>query len=139
MLTAADVHYLRDAQYVSARIFWSRDEQNIWTIPGIFAVGPDGKVAQGSRALEAIRLLWLLGNNEDDFPNIHLATQKGVLLSDLLQQQAKPGAPAQRGYVTFRTNVSYPIQQAAFRYQRDHGARALNRAVEDLLKNLVGG
>ncbi len=137
-LTAADVHYLRDAQYVSARIFWVR-EQDIWTIPGVFAVGPDGKVANGSRTLEAIRLLWLLGSNEDDFPGIHAATQKGILFSDLLKQQAKSSSShAQGGVVVFRT-TSYPVQQAAFRYQRDHGARALNRAIEDLLKNLCNG
>jgi hypothetical protein len=136
MLTAADVHYLRDAQYVSARIFWVR-EQDIWTIPGIFAVGPDGKVAQGSRALEAIRLLWLLGNNGDDFPGIHAATQKGVLVSDLIKQQAKSGSGQGQSAVLVARMVSYSVQQAAFRYMHDHGARALNSAIEDLLKNLI--
>lgn len=138
LLTAADVHYLRDAQYASERIFWVR-EQDIWTIPGVFAVGPDGKIAQGSRVLEAIRLLWLLGNNEDDFPGIHAATQKGVLVSDLLRQEAKSGSGQAQGSVAFARTVSFPVQQAAFRYQRDHGARALNRAIEDLLKNLCNG
>jgi hypothetical protein len=138
MLTAADVHYLRDAQYVSARIFWVR-ERDIWTIPGIFAVGPDGKVAQGSRALEAIRLLWLLGNNEDDFPGIHAAAQKGVLFSDLIKQQAKSGSGQAQGAVLVARMVSHPVAQAAFRYQRVHGARALNRAIEDLLNNLING
>jgi hypothetical protein len=121
---------------VSARIFWVR-EQDIWTIPGIFAVGPDGKVAQGSRALEAIRLLWLLGNNGDDFPGIHAATQKGVLVSDLIKQQAKSGSGQGQSAVLVARMVSYSVQQAAFRYMHDHGARALNSAIEDLLKNLI--
>jgi hypothetical protein len=30
-----------------------------------------------------------------------------------------------------------PVQQAAFRYMRDHGARALNHAIEGLLKDLI--
>jgi hypothetical protein len=135
-LAAADVHYLRDAQYVSARIFWVR-EKDVWTIPGVFAVGPDGSIANGSRALEAIRLLWLLGSNEDDFAGIHAAAQKGVLFSDLIKQQAKSGSGQGQGKVLIARMVSYPVQQAAFRYQRDHGARALNRAIEDLLKNLI--
>jgi hypothetical protein len=138
MLTAADVHYLRDAQYVSERIFWVR-EQDIWTIPGIFAVGPDGKVAQGSRALEAIRLLWLLANNEDDFPGIHAASQKGVLFSDLIKQRAKQGTGQAQGGVAVLRMVSYPVQRAAVRYQREHGTRALDRALEDLLNNLING
>jgi hypothetical protein len=139
MLTAADVHYLRDAQYVSARISWVNYEKDIWTIPGIFTVGPDGKIANGSRTLEAIRLLWLLGNNEDDFPGIHAATRKGVLFSDLIQQQAKSGSgQAQASFAVGRL-VSFPVQQAAYHYMHDHGARALDRAIEDLLKNLMNG
>ena len=138
VLTAADVHYLRDAQYVSARFFWVR-EKDVWTIPGVFAVGPDGKIANGSRALEAIRLLWELGDLEDDFPGVHAAAQKGVLFSDLLKQQAKSSSGQAQGAVLVARTVSYPIQQAALRYQRDHGARALNRAIDDLLKNLCNG
>jgi hypothetical protein len=32
-----------------------------------------------------------------------------------------------------------PVQQAALHYMRDHGVRALNRAIESLLKNLFEG
>ncbi len=135
MLNAAEIHYLRDAQYVSARLGWSEGEQQIWTIPGIFALGPDGKVANGSRALEAIRLLWNLGNLTDDFAGIHEQVQKGVLLSDLFPHPEKPWKPA-GGYMTARV-VSYPVQQAAFRYMHDHGARALDHAIERLLKDLL--
>jgi hypothetical protein len=137
MLNAAEIHYLRDAQYVSARLGWSEGEQQLWTIPGIFAVGPDGKVANGARALEAIRLLWNLGNLTDDFAGIHEQVQKGVLLSDLFPHPEKPWKPT-GGYAAVRT-VSFPVQQAAFRYAHDHGARALDHAVEDLLKDLLAG
>jgi hypothetical protein len=137
LLNAAEIHYLRDGQYVSARLFWARDEQQIWTIPGIFALGPDGKVANGSRALEAIRLLWLLGSTTEDFSGIHTEAQKGVLLSDLIPHPEKPPAPGtEKGYVTART-VSYPLQQAASRYMGDHGARAFDRAIESLLNDLL--
>jgi hypothetical protein len=135
MLTAAEIHYLRDAQYVSARLGWSEGEQQIWTIPGIFALGPDGKVANGSRALEAIRLLWNLGNLTDDFAGIHEQVQKGVLLSDLFPHPEKPWKRA-GGYMAARV-VSYPVQQAAIRYMHDHGARALDHAIEGLLKGLL--
>jgi hypothetical protein len=135
MLNAAEIHYLRDGQYVSARLGWSRGEQQLWTIPGIFAVGQDGKVANGSRALEAIRLLYNLGNLTDDFAGIHEQVQKGVLLSDLFPHPEKPWKPT-GGYATVRT-VSFPVQQAAFRYMHDHGARALDQAIEGLLKDLL--
>jgi hypothetical protein len=140
MLTTAEVHYLLDAQYVSARVAWVGYEKDIWTIPDVFALGPDGKVAHGARALEAIRLFWLLGNSTDDFQGIHAEAQKGVLLSDRIPHPEQPSAPgkAQGGAVVFR-NVSFPVQQAAYRYVHDHGDRALNRALEDLLKDLLNG
>ncbi|MGB0066186.1 MAG: hypothetical protein WBP85_17220, partial [Terracidiphilus sp.] len=137
MLNAAEVHYLRDAQYVSAQLSWTNDEKDIWTIPGVFALGPDGKVAKGSRALEAIRLLWLLGTNEDDFAGIHAQVKKGVLLSDLYSHPERPAPPDQRSGVVMARIVSMPVQNAALQYMHDHGARALNHAIEDLLKNLL--
>ena len=138
MLNAAEIHYLRDAEYVSARVAWVGYEKDIWTIPGIFALGPDGKVANGSRALEAIRLVWQLGNLTEDFEGIHAEAQKGVLASDLISHPEKPPAPGheQHGTLVFRT-VSFPVQQAAFRYRRDHGDRAIDHAIEGLLKDLI--
>lgn len=137
MLNASEIHYLQDAQYVSARLAWVGYEKDIWTIPAVFALGPDGKVANGSRALEAIRLLWLLGSTTDDFAGIHKQVQKGVLLSDLIQHPEKPREPGTaEGHVTVGL-VSYPVQQAAFRYMRDHGTRAFDHAVERLLRDLL--
>lgn len=138
MLNAAEIHYCRDAQYVSAQLSWTNYEKDIWTIPGVFALGPDGKVAKGSRALEAIRLLWLLGNNEDDFAGIHKQVQKGALLSDLYLHPETPIAPGQKGqgYASFSI-VSFPVQGAALQYIRNHGVRAFDRAIEGLLKELL--
>ncbi len=138
-LNAAEIHYLRDAQYVSAHVAWVGYEKDIWTIPGVFALGPDGKVANGSRTLEAIRLVWLLANNTDDFQGIHAQVQKGVLLSDRFPHPEKPLAPSheQRSFAEVRSVPPNPVQQAAFRYMHDHGARALNHAIEGLLKDLL--
>ncbi len=137
MLNAAEIHYCRDAQYVSAQLSWTNYEKDIWTIPGVFALGADGKVAKGARALEAIRLLWQMGNIEDDFAGIHSQVEKGVLLSDLYPHPERPIPPSQRSGTMIGMTVSFPVRNAAFQYMHDHGARALNRAIEDLLKNLL--
>jgi hypothetical protein len=141
LLNAAEIHYLRDAQYFSASTIWIRYEKDIWTIPGVFALGPDGKVANGSRALEAIRLLWLLGNETEDFSGIHAAAQKGILVSDRFRQPEKPPAPgqAQSSFSVARMEGPNPVQQAALHYRRDHGVFALDRAIVSLLKNLLAG
>jgi hypothetical protein len=94
LLNAAEIHYLLDARYVTAQLSWARNRQNIWTIPNIYAVAAEGKVADGSRALEAIQLLWLLGNTTEDFGGIHEAAQKGVLISDRIPHPEKPRCQA---------------------------------------------
>jgi len=138
MLNAAEVHYLRDAQYVSAQLSWTNYDKQIWTIPGVFALGPDGKVAKRARALEAIRLLWLLANNEDDFAGVHKQFQKGVLLSDLYPHPETPIAPGQKGQGYASAGiVSFPVQGAAIQYARSHGARAFDRMIEHSLGDLL--
>jgi hypothetical protein len=138
MLNAAEIHYMRDAQYVSAHLSWTMGQKQIWTIPGVFALGQDGKVANGSRALEAIRLLWQLGNSTEDFAGIHAQVQKGVLVSDLFDHPQKSPVlgVGGRSYATLQL-VTFPVQQAANRYIHDHGDRAFDREVENLLKELL--
>ena len=79
-------------------------------------------------------VLWLAGFVADS-NRIHEQVQKGVLLSDLIQHPEKPWKPA-GGYATARV-VSYPVQQAASRYMHDHGARALDHAIDGMLKDLL--
>src|SRR5579884_562072 len=57
MVSVPELHSLRDGQYSSAKLMWSRGwNQSVWTMPNVFAVGADGKVAAGCRALEALRI-----------------------------------------------------------------------------------
>jgi hypothetical protein len=138
MLNAAEIHYARDAQYVSARLFWSQGQHQVWTIPGVFAIGKDGKVSGGARAIEAIRLLWQLGNLTDDFAAIHAQVQKGILVSDLITHPEVPPKPGMvRVSASFSAHsVSYPVHVAAFRYEQTYGPRALNHALDSMLKEL---
>jgi len=136
LLSAAEVHYLLDAQYVTAQLAWARNRQNLWTLPNIYAIDANGRVADGSRALEAIQLLWSLGNTTENFGSIHEAAQKGVLISDRIPHPEKPPVPgSERGVIVAR-GVAYPIEIAANQYIRRHGSAAFNHAVEDLLNEL---
>jgi hypothetical protein len=142
ILTAADIHYMRDAGYVSRRLYWARGMQSIWSVPSVYAVGPDGKVANGSRALEAIALLWSLASQTEDFDAIHAATQKGILLSDRIPHPEKPPASGGVGRVgvsamLIARPVAFPIDVAARQYIRDHGTSSFNHAVEGLLNGLL--
>lgn len=150
-VTAAEIHTLRDEYYTGAQFFWVRGNQNIWTVPNIFAVGTDGKVSDGCRALDAMNILWQLVNQPDVLQGARDMVKKNQRFSDLVQNPSKPpAAGTEKGHVTLqKTYTTFgsvtarvippnPIDVAARKYMQDHGLRAMNRAVEDLLNDLFG-
>jgi hypothetical protein len=139
-VTAAEIHTLRDSYYVSAQLSWAHDNQNVWTVPNIYAVGQDGKVANGCRALEVLNILWQLGNQPDALQNTRALIKEGQLLSDLFKNPSEPFTPGSgKSFVTFRSMPPNPVQQAALHYMRDHGVRALNSAIQGLVQELFAG
>ena len=142
-VTAAEIHTLRDSHYVTAQLAWARGIENIWTVPNIYALGQDGKVANGCRALEVLNILWKLGNQPEALQNTRALIKKGELLSEKYKNPSKPPAPGTEKSsvmaVTARMMPPNPVQQAALRYMHDHGERALNRAIEGLLTELFAG
>jgi hypothetical protein len=139
-VTAAEIHTLRDSYYVTSQLFWVRGNQDIWTLPNIYAIGTDGKVANGCRALEVLNILWQLANQPEVLPGTRELVKKGELLSDRIKDPSKPPAPGSEkphvSAVSVHMMPPNPVQQAALQYMRAHGVRALNRAIEDLLKEL---
>lgn len=139
-VAAAEIHTMRDSYYVDSQISWARGFQDIWTVPNIYAVGQDGKVANGCRALEAINILWQVANQPELLRGTRELTKKGRLMSDMYKNPTKPPAPgSEKSYVTFRVAPPNPVEQAAVRYMHEHGERGLNSAIEGLLKNLLAG
>jgi uncharacterized protein YjiS (DUF1127 family) len=139
-VTAAEIHTLRDSYYVSSQLSWAHGNQNIWTVPNIYAIGQDGKVANGCRALEVLNILWELANQPDVLEGTRDLVIKGQQLSDMYKNPSKQPAPgSEKSYVTARVMPPNPVQQAALQYMREHGVHALNRAVESLLKDLFEG
>jgi hypothetical protein len=113
---------------------WKHGIQNLWMMPNIYAVGPDGKVAGGCRALEAIRIVWDLANEPDNLLGARKLTEKGELFSDMIDP-AKPLAPSQQRFegASVSRIVSNPVEAAARQYFRERGANALNHAIRRLL------
>jgi hypothetical protein len=141
-VTTAEIHVLRDSEYVTSQLSWARGNQNIWTVPNIYAVGQDGKVANGCRALEVLNILWQLANQPEALQGARGLVKKGQLWSDTYKNPSKPPAPgSEKSYATFGVEQRPPnlIEQAALHYMHDHGARALNSAIESLLQDLFAG
>jgi hypothetical protein len=139
-VTAAEIHTLRDSYYVTSQLSWAHGNQNVWTVPNIYAVGQDGKVANGCRALEVLNILWQLGNQPDVLEGTRALIKDGQFLSDQFKNPSKPPAPGSgKSFVSIRSVPPNPVQQAALRTMRDHGVRALNSAIQGLVQELFAG
>ena len=142
LVTVAELHNLRDSLYLGASQYtWKRElGQSIWTMPNIYALDADGKVASGCRALEALKIIH---DMHDMFQNVRFArerVQKGVLPSEAFQQrQLNPAQPAKAMFSSgglHATSIRNPIQPAVYRYQQEHGERAYQQLLRRLFAEL---
>jgi hypothetical protein len=92
LVNIAEIHNLRDAFYVE-------------TMPDIYAVNSDGKLADGCRTFEALRVIWDIANL---FENLRVARErvlKGITASDLIRK-SKEARPSERVQATVMASVS---------------------------------
>jgi hypothetical protein len=142
IVTVTEVHNLRDSMYLGASQYtWKRElAQSIWTMPNIYALDADGKVASGCRALEALKIIH---DMHDMFQNVRFArerVQKGVLASEAFkqrqlnpQQSAKPMFSSAELHAISTRN---PVLPAAYRFQQEHGEHAYQELLRRLFSEL---
>ena len=142
LVTVAELHNLRDAMYTSSsKLLWKPEfGQSIWTMPNIYALGADGKVASGCRALEALKIIH---DMHDLFGNVRGArerVQKGVLVSDLIKKREENPAPVGKAVLTvsgFHASSAFnSVEPFAYRYQQEHGERAYQQLLRRLFAEL---
>jgi hypothetical protein len=137
IVSVAEIHNMRDAQFTLARLMWARGNQTIWTMPNGFALGSDGKVADGCRALEAVRVIHDL---EGLFQNLRLARdrlQRGVVLSERFKKRAEEPRPQTQGWARLEAHAdTNPIRPAEQRYVQEHGSVAYARLLVRLFGDL---
>jgi hypothetical protein len=142
LVTVAELHNLRDSMYLGASQYtWKHElSQSIWTMPDIYALDADGKVASGCRAVEALKIIH---DMHDMFQNVRFArqrVQKGVLPSEAFQQrQLNPAQPAKAMFSSgglLATSIRNPIPPAVYRFQQEHGERAYQQLLRRLFAEL---
>jgi hypothetical protein len=125
IVSVAEIHNMRDGSFTFAQLMWARGNQTIWTMPNLFALGPDGGVADSCRALDAIRVIHDL---ESLFQNLRGARdrlRKGIVPSKEIKKRV--GDPNTQLHGTVRleahadTNPTRPAEQ---RYVQEHGTVA---------------
>ena len=123
IVSAAEIHNMRDASYTSAQLMWARGFQTIWTMPNLFALGPDGKVADGCRPLEALRVIHDL---EGLFQNLRIARdrlQKGIVASEQIKKSTgAQDPPAHSKAQLVAHSDTNPIRPAERRYAQEHSS-----------------
>jgi hypothetical protein len=136
--SAEEIHYLRDGTYTTARLLWPRKEvQTIWVMPAIYAAEPDGRVAEGCRALETIKVLHDLAYEPENLQWARERARKGILYSEVIQQEQKQARGTGRSYgrVAIHVMPPNPVMTAGMRYVQERGEAAMARAVEQLLSD----
>ncbi|MGB0011997.1 MAG: hypothetical protein WBQ03_10350 [Candidatus Sulfotelmatobacter sp.] len=137
IVSVAEIHNMRDGSYTVAQLMWARGNQTIWTMPNVFALGPDGKVADGCRALEVIRVIHDL---EDLFQNLRGARdrlQRGIVPSEEIKKRVGDSNPQPHSTARIEVHVdTNPIRPAEQRYVREHGSGAYAQLLARLFDEL---
>jgi hypothetical protein len=129
IVTAAEIHNLRDALYAGSQELWDRDiNRSVWTMPNIVATGPDGKVANGCRAVEAVGVIYSMGRLFENVRAARERLQQGIIASDQMAKRSHDSASISRkGTLVILKAATNPISGSEQRYIREHGQEALNR------------
>jgi hypothetical protein len=137
MVSVAEIHNMRDGSYTAAQWMWARGHQTIWTTPNVYALGPDGEVADGCRALEALRVIHDL---EGLFQNLRAARdrlRRGIVASEEVKKRV--GEPDPPPHSTARLEAhedTNPIRPAEQRYVQQHGREAHSQLLARLFDEL---
>jgi hypothetical protein len=137
IVSVAEIHNMRDGSFTIFQLMWARGIQTIGTMPNGYALGSDGKVAEGCRALEAIRVMHDL---EDLFQNLRGARdrlRRGIVLSEEIKKRV--GEPNPHPHRTVRLEAhadTNPIRPAEQRYVQEHGSVAYAQLLVRLFDEL---
>lgn len=137
IVSVAEIHNMRDGSFTFAQLMWARGNQTIWTMPNGYAHGSDGKVAEGCRALEAIRVMHDL---EDLFQNLRGARdrlRRGIVPSEEIKKRVGEPNPQPHGSVRLEARAdTNPTRPAEQRYVQEHGTVAYDQLLARLFDEL---
>jgi hypothetical protein len=141
IVTAAEIHGMRDAAFAVGRAMWSRGtNQTAWTMPNYFAVGEDGKVAEGCRAVEALRVIYDLDRMFDNLRSARERLRKGIVASDAIKKSLENTSTNQKTTARLAVRIdTNPLRPAEYKYVHEHGADHLIQLVVMLAEELFPG
>src|SRR6202034_2541306 len=137
MVSTAEIHNMRDGSFTVARLMWARGNQTIWTMPNVFALGADSKVADGCRALEAIRLIHDLDGLFQNLRGARDRIRRGIVPSEEIKKRVGEQNPQPHGTVRLEAHAdTNPTRPAEERYVQEHGTVAYGQLLARLFDAL---
>jgi len=105
-------------------------------MPNVYAVGTDGKVAEGCRAIEAIRVIYDL-NRFQSLRSARDRVRRGVLVSEQLRNRVADPTPQSKGNVFLAARADQnPVRDAERRYLQEHSLLAYDQLLRRLFDEL---
>lgn len=136
LVTVAEIHSLRD-DWTIAKTWWAHGNQNIWAMPNIYALGPEGRVASGSRAIEALRVLYQLENRFVDLKAARERLRRKIVASDSTHASQETTRAGQKAYILMAISVAPNLVSPAEQtYIRQHGNQRFRQLLQGLFDEL---
>ena len=137
IVSTDEIHNMRDAEFTAAQLMWARGNQTIWTMPNVYALRPDGKVADGCRAVETVRVIHDL---DDLFQSLRGARDRlrmGIVPSEEVKKRVGGSNPHPHSAARLEAHLDVnPIRGAEQRYLREHGSEAYGQLLSRLFDEL---
>ena len=126
---------MRDGIYTVSRRMWRQHNQTVWTMPDIFSVDPNGEIADGCRAVEALRIIYDLDRVFDNLRSARARLRNEVILSDEIKEVQEDKNQKATVRLEGRTDTS-PLRPAEYSYIRRYGSDNFNQLLVRLFDEL---
>lgn len=138
LVTPTEIHYLRDAHFATAQFSRQRGvNPSVWSTATIYAVDSEGRLAEGCRALETLRIFYDLDMLFDNLRSAREHVRRGILVSDEIQKRTENPPPQQKTTARLEIRVdNNPVRLAEARYLEQHGPDVQNFFVLGLFNEL---
>jgi len=135
LVTVAEIHNMRDGMNVADQHLWAKDFRTIWTVPTIHALDADGKLAEGCRAIEALKIIHALYFEPESLLFARERVQRGYLPSDHVGLEPAK-TTVKSAAVWMAHSRSNPVWTADRRYLENHGDQDYDRMLMRLFDEL---
>ena len=138
LVTVVEIHSMRDGAYAVSQRMWTHwHNQTIWTMPNIFAVDATGKIAEGCRGVEALRIIYDLDMMFGNLRSARKRIREEVVLSEEIKKGDQENGALPKGTARVVVGSSdNPMRPAEYNYIRQYGSENFSLVLVRLFDKL---